>query len=100
MKLYHVKFSHTVSVVAHDKKRAEELAYILFDQMLNSDWTERPRVIIWDTKAKRDRDAVLCDRCGGVCHAGDAVVDPTGNLAFCGSYYGNGCDKFMEGDAE
>lgn len=33
---------------------------------------------------------IRCDECGIICDAGDAVATD-GGLAFCGSFYGNGC---------
>mgnify|MGYP006267631139 CR=1 FL=1 len=37
-----------------------------------------------------NNDAVYCNECGTVCDATDAVATDAG-LAFCGSFYGNGC---------
>lgn len=37
-----------------------------------------------------NEENVHCDECGTVCDATDAVAID-GGLAFCGSFYGNGC---------
>jgi hypothetical protein len=37
-----------------------------------------------------DEAVTLCADCGGPCDGNDAVADDSG-LAWCGSFYGNGC---------
>ena len=41
---------------------------------------------------------VTCAECGGPCDAADSVADDSG-LAWCGSFYGNGCADRNGGQA-
>lgn len=78
MSVYRFTFEMVLDVEGETREDALATAYGVLQE-------ESPELVDWE-----ELDApVRCDECGEPCDGNDAVTD--GNIALCGSFYGNGC---------